>query len=100
MRASMVGHIEVVQALIAAKADVNVMSEVNPRLTSVPWSCLCVLIALLCDAWQRGHTALLIAVNTVHPEIVRALVKAGADVEVEKGRAERVSALRGALCSR
>jgi hypothetical protein len=45
---------------------------------------------LLCNACQRGHTALLIAVNTVHPEIVHALVKAGADVEVEKGRAERV----------
>jgi hypothetical protein len=36
MRASMVGHIEVVQALIAAKADVNFMSEVNPLLASVP----------------------------------------------------------------
>jgi hypothetical protein len=31
----------------------------------------------------------------VHPEIVRALVKAGADVEVEKGRAERVRAVEG-----
>jgi hypothetical protein len=37
MRASMVGHIEAVQALIAAMADVNFMSEVSPPLASVPW---------------------------------------------------------------
>jgi hypothetical protein len=52
-----------------------------------------VLTALLTNACQRGHTALLVAVNTDCAEVVDALVKAGADLEVEKGRAERVRAV-------
>jgi ankyrin repeat protein len=36
MRASMLGHVEVVQALIDAKADVNIASKVSTALTSVP----------------------------------------------------------------
>jgi hypothetical protein len=50
---------------------------------------------LLCNERQLGLTALLSAVNTMHSEIVHALVKAGADVEVERGRAERVRAVQG-----
>jgi ankyrin repeat protein len=54
-----------------------------------------VLTALLSNACQRGHTALLVAVSTDCAEVVDALVKAGADLEVEKGRAERVRAVEG-----
>jgi hypothetical protein len=73
--ASATGHLEVVTALVAAGADVNAASEVlsggdeglEGKLTSL-------------YSFQVGLTALSSASTSGHPEVVAALIVAGADV--------------------
>lgn len=66
--AAALGHLETVQALLAAGAEVNAGADA---------------IGMSDDA-ERGTTALLVAAEHSHLEVVRALLAAGADPNVKK----------------
>jgi ankyrin repeat protein len=68
------GHVDVVNALLAAKANPNVKAHVSP-LTERKHA----------DHPTGGFTALMFAVRNGHENVVRALVKGGADLKATNG---------------
>jgi cytohesin len=74
MRAAEEGHVDVVNALLAAKANPNVKAHISP-LTDRKHA----------DHATGGFTALMFAVRNGHENVVRALVKGGADLKATNG---------------
>jgi ankyrin repeat protein len=74
MRAAEEGHVDVVNMLLAAKADPNAkayISELTTRKNA--------------DHATGGLTALMFAVRNGHENVIRALVKGGADLKIANG---------------
>jgi ankyrin repeat protein len=79
MGASHKGHVQVVSALTAAGIDVNAVDEV-PGENSFNSSLIKAILLPLNIFFQDGYTALKLASEGGHVEVVAALIAAGANV--------------------
>ena len=83
------GNLDIVEALIAAKADLNFVDGVGhtPLMRAIETQQVAIVAALIKAhanpnvSDKDGDTALMMAVESRKPEIVRALIKGGADVK-------------------
>ena len=79
MRASLEGHVDIVKILIEAQAQVNTQSEVC--CYKVTHKNICIYIETLCP--QDGWTALHLAAQEGKVDVVRLLIDAEAQVNIQ-----------------
>ena len=81
MFASYRGYTETVKVLAEAKADPNITTKVKLHYTNYCY-CIVQIRSGSCISLQDGDTALILAANEGHTDIVKILMEQGADVHI------------------
>ena len=80
MWASSKGYTEIVKVLAEAKADPNITDEVKLCYTHY---CIVQIRSRSCISLQYGDTALILATNEGHTDVVKILVDHGTDMDIK-----------------
>ena len=89
--ASQEGHCEVVRILLEAKADVNMKDDVSESCSSDSTVIVLVCVMFVTDSVQDEATALHMASQDGHCEVVGTLLEAKADVNMKTNVSESCS---------
>ena len=81
MEASYRGYTETVKVLAEAKTDPNITDKVKHHYTNYCY-CIVQIRSRSCISLQDGDTALIMAANKGHTDIVKILVEHGADIHI------------------